>query len=151
VLLAATGVISGILVNPSTTATTVHVPTPAGPSVAVTREEPPIRTEAPTMPPSGALVAEAPSTVTVTPRTPANASDTRVAFGGAGLEPAPPPIRVTRAAAKRPRAVTPRPASFVIPVSTDDPRESHSDVAPPQPRAEEPWTTSLLRVAPQAP
>ncbi len=86
------------------------------------------------------------------PRTPSPVADARVGSRATVIAPAAPPLRVSRAAAKRVRIVSPRPPSFVIPVSVEDAPERHLD-APmlAAPKADQPWTTALARVPVQAP
>jgi hypothetical protein len=86
-------------------------------------------------------------------------AEARVGLGGAVSVRPGPPIKIRRAVAKRTRIVSPRPAALVIPVSVDDgpetvleaPTQASAPAPGPAPLADPPWTTALVRVAPQAP
>jgi hypothetical protein len=151
VLIAGMGVIFGVVLGPPTP-TVVYGPTPSARSVVASRAEAPLRSDAPLTLPSSRVLGEGTSAGAASPHMPSSPADARVGSRLPVLARATPPLRVTRAAGKRPRIVTPRPASFVIPVSVEDAPEPVFD-APTlaAPQADQPWMTALARVPMQAP
>jgi hypothetical protein len=144
-------VIFGVVLGPPAP-TMVSVPTPPARSVVASRADAPLRTDAPLVLPSSPLIDEPASAGAASPRTPASPAETRVASRATAFGTAAPPVRVTRAAAKRTRIVTPRLPSFVIPVAMDEVPEKIFEVpAPAAPHADQPWMTALARVPVQAP
>jgi hypothetical protein len=151
VLIAAMGVIYGVVLGPPNP-TMVYAPTPPARSVVASRDEAPLRSDATLTFPSSRLISEPAVAGVVPSRTPAGAMETPVAPRATVFERAAPPIRVTRAAGKRPRIVTPRSASFVIPVATEDAPEPALEAPTASgPQADQPWVTALARVPVQAP
>ena len=154
ILIAATGGI-GVVLGPPTP-TTVYVPTLPPASVVASTGDPTRANEVtPTMP-AGRALGVAPLVAVVPPRTASPTPETRGTTESAVVAPAAPPVRVSRAAAKRPRpaAAAQRTAPFAIPASTPDTPETFVDAPAPartSPGAEQPWTTSLTRVPVQAP
>jgi hypothetical protein len=151
VLIAAMGVIFGVVLGPPAP-TMVSVPTPPARSVVASRADAPLRSDAPLVLPSSPLVDEPSAAGAASPRTPAPPADARVASRATAFAPAGAPVRVSRAAAKRTRVVTPRLPSFVIPVAMDEgPEKVLEGLAPAAPQADQPWMTALARVPMQAP
>ena len=152
ILIAATGVI-GVVLGPPTPVT-VYVPTLPPASVVASTGDPARANEVtPTMP-AGRRRGVAPLVAVEPPRTASSAPETRATTGSAVVAPAAPPVRVSRAAAKRPRLAAQRTAPFAIPASTPDTPETFVDAPAPArttPGAEQPWTTSLTHVPVQAP